>query len=73
MAGKTRIIIAEDNPRDREYLLKTLLDYQLELTDTATKTLEIASEHSATTQTELTGLITRVGFENSPLSSGHSV
>lgn len=46
MASKTRIIIAEDNPRDREYLLKTLLDYQLELTDSATKALEIAREYS---------------------------
>jgi len=44
MADKPHIVIAEDNPRDREYLLKTFADdYQLELTDSATKALAIAS------------------------------
>lgn len=45
MVDKTHIIIAEDNPRDREYLLKTLTDYHLELTDSANKALEIAREY----------------------------
>lgn len=44
MATKTRIVIAEDNPRDREYLIKTLDNYQLELTDSAQKALEIARQ-----------------------------
>ncbi|MGD8484628.1 MAG: response regulator transcription factor [Thioalkalispiraceae bacterium] len=46
MADKTHIVIAEDNPRDREYLLKTLTDYELELSDTANKALEICSEYA---------------------------
>ena len=45
MVDKAHIIIAEDNPRDREYLLKTLTDYQLELTDSAKKALEIARNY----------------------------
>lgn len=44
MVTKTRIIIAEDNPRDREYLIKTLDNYQLELSDSAQKALDIASQ-----------------------------
>ena len=47
MAAKIRIIIAEDNPRDREYLIKTLDDYQLELTDSAQKALDIALQYDA--------------------------
>lgn len=44
MATKSQIFIAEDNPRDREYLIKTLDTYQLELTDSAKKALEIARQ-----------------------------
>ena len=44
MVTKTRIIIAEDNPRDREYLIRTLDNYQLELSDSAKKALEIANQ-----------------------------
>lgn len=44
MVTKTRIIIAEDNPRDREYLIRTLENYQLELSDSAHKALEIANQ-----------------------------
>ena len=46
MVDKTQIVIAEDNPRDREYLLKTLTDYQLVLTDSPNKALEIARDYS---------------------------
>ncbi|MEJ2141691.1 MAG: response regulator transcription factor [Gammaproteobacteria bacterium] len=44
MASKSKIVIAEDNPRDREYLIKTLNNYQLELSDSSRKALEIAKQ-----------------------------
>ena len=44
MATKSRVIVAEDNPRDREYLIKTLDNYQLELSDSAQKALDIATQ-----------------------------
>jgi DNA-binding NarL/FixJ family response regulator len=44
MVTKATVIIAEDNPRDREYLVKTLDNYQLELTSSAQNALQIASK-----------------------------
>lgn len=47
MVTKNKIVIAEDNPRDREYLIRTLDNYQLELSDSANKALEIAQQIEA--------------------------
>lgn len=45
MADKLEVIIAEDNPRDREFLANSLSEYQLHLASNPLQALELAARY----------------------------